>query len=126
VLDAGAEIYQSYLGSSTNPGYRHLAVAAEIIKGRRVADGVSFDVNPASRQALAQLIGGGRLTALMEAGARVHPPVATASSVWAKPRLPAAAACAPCRATSLAAPAAWRTRCTCAAPNRSPPPRSPA
>ncbi|MGW5463831.1 aconitase family protein [Streptomyces sp. NPDC003996] len=71
---AGARIHQSYVGSSANPGYRDLAVAAEIVRGRRIADDVSFDVNPASRQALAQLIGEGGLSALVNAGARLHPP----------------------------------------------------
>ena len=33
---AGQEIYQAYIGSSANPGYRDFAVAAEIVKGRRI------------------------------------------------------------------------------------------
>ena len=31
----GATIYQAYIGSSANPGYRDFAVAAEIVKGRQ-------------------------------------------------------------------------------------------
>src|SRR5512132_2981509 len=46
---AGHEIYQSYIGSSANPGYRDFAIAAQIVKDRRVADSVSFDINPTSR-----------------------------------------------------------------------------
>ena len=69
---AGEEIYQAYIGSSANPGYRDIAVVAEIVKGRRVPPGVSLDINPASRQTLDQLICDGHLTALIRAGARLH------------------------------------------------------
>lgn len=69
---AGAEIYQAYIGSSANPGYRDFAVAAEMVKGRRVHDGISFDVNPTSRQILENLVRDGHLLALLHAGARIH------------------------------------------------------
>ena len=69
---AGAEIYQAYVGSSANPGYRDFAVAAEIVGERRVHDGVSFDVNPASRQILEELLRDGYLMKLVRAGARLH------------------------------------------------------
>jgi aconitate hydratase len=69
---AGREIYQAYVGSSANPGYRDFAVAAEIVKGRHVHDRVSFDVNPTSRQILENLIEGGHVSALLHAGARLH------------------------------------------------------
>ena len=69
---AGTEIYQAYIGSSANPGYRDFAVAAEIVKGRQVHDRVSLDVNPTSRQILENLIRDGHLAALIHAGARIH------------------------------------------------------
>ena len=69
---AGRDIYQAYIGSSANPGYRDFAVAAEMVKGRRVADSVSFDVNPTSRQMLADLVRDGHLLSLIAAGARIH------------------------------------------------------
>ena len=69
---AGEEIYQSYVGSSANPGYRDFAVAAEIVAGRQVHDRVSFDVNPSSRQILANLAASGELGRLIAAGARIH------------------------------------------------------
>jgi len=69
---AGQEIYQAYVGSSANPGYRDFAVAAEIVKGKRVHDRVSFDVNPTSRQILENLVHDGHLLSLIHAGARVH------------------------------------------------------
>jgi aconitate hydratase len=69
---AGLEIYQAYVGSSANPGYRDFAVVAEIVKGKRVHDRVSFDVNPTSRQILENLVHDGHLLNLIHAGARVH------------------------------------------------------
>lgn len=69
---AGKEIYQAYVGSSANPGYRDLAMAAEIVRGRRVSDNVSFDVNPTSRQILENLVKDGHLLSLIRAGARIH------------------------------------------------------
>ncbi|HSN54353.1 MAG TPA: aconitate hydratase [Candidatus Sulfomarinibacteraceae bacterium] len=69
---AGREVYQCYIGSSANPGYRDLAVAAEIVAGRRVHDRVSFDLNPASRQTLLNLMSDGHISTLVQAGARLH------------------------------------------------------
>ncbi|KWV51443.1 aconitate hydratase [Bradyrhizobium macuxiense] len=69
---AGEPIYQAYVGSSANPGWRDFAVAAEIVRGSHVPPGVSFDVNPTSRETLEALIADGRLGALVAAGARVH------------------------------------------------------
>lgn len=69
---AGEPIYQSYIGSSANPGYRDFAVAAETVQGQTIHSRVSFDVNPTSRQLLAQLIRDGHLSALIESGARLH------------------------------------------------------
>ena len=68
----GTEIAQCYVGSSANPGWRDFAVVAEIVRGRRVPDTVSFDINPTSRELLAQLVVDGRLGALVAAGARIH------------------------------------------------------
>ncbi len=69
---AGREIVQAYVGSSANPGYRDFAVAAEIVKGRRVHNRVSFDVNPTSRRILLDLMRDGHITSLIAAGARLH------------------------------------------------------
>jgi aconitate hydratase len=69
---AGAEIYQSYIGSSANPGYRDFAIAAQIVKDRKVASHVSLDINPTSRQLLEELIKHGELNHLIHAGARLH------------------------------------------------------
>lgn len=69
---AGGEIHQSYIGSSANPSFRDLAVAAEIVAGRTVDDRVSFDINPASREALGNLARAGHIATLVAAGARLH------------------------------------------------------
>jgi aconitate hydratase len=69
---AGADIYQAYIGSSANPGYRDFAIAALMVRDRQVHDRVSFDINPTSRQLLENLIAQGLLQDLVHAGARVH------------------------------------------------------
>ncbi len=68
----GREIYQSYIGSSANPGLRDFAIAALIVEGKQVHDRVSFDVNPTSRQILENMIELGILGKLVRAGARLH------------------------------------------------------
>lgn len=55
----GKDIYQAYIGSSANPGWRDFAIAAEIVIGKSVAPRTSFDVNPTSRQLLQKLIADG-------------------------------------------------------------------
>jgi aconitate hydratase len=69
---AGEDIYQAYVGSSANPGYRDFAVAAHMVRGRQVHDRVSFDINPSSRQVLENLIAEGLLGDLVRAGGRTH------------------------------------------------------
>ena len=69
---AGAEIYQSYIGSSANPGLRDFAMAALIVNGRQTHDRVSFDINPTSRQILENLADMGAMSALIRSGARLH------------------------------------------------------
>jgi aconitate hydratase len=69
---AGTPIYQSYIGSSANPGYRDFAIAAEIVKNRHIHAGVSLDINPTSRQILATLDRDGYLLPLIKSGARLH------------------------------------------------------
>ncbi|NQW11697.1 MAG: aconitate hydratase [Alphaproteobacteria bacterium] len=68
----GEEIYQAYIGSSANPGWRDFAVVAEMVRGKTVPPAISFDINPTSRQLLEMLIADGRLGALVAAGARIH------------------------------------------------------
>ena len=69
---AGQEVYQAYIGSSANPGYRDFAIPAEMVKNRKIHERVSFDVNPTSRQILENLTCDGHLLSLIHAGARIH------------------------------------------------------
>ncbi len=69
---AGEDVFQVVVGSSANPGLRDFAVFAEILAGRQASEQVSVDVNPTSREVLADMIGGGWLTQLVGAGARIH------------------------------------------------------
>ncbi|HEV3137155.1 MAG TPA: aconitase family protein, partial [Pirellulales bacterium] len=69
---SGQPIYQAYIGSSANPGYRDFATAAEMVRGKQIDPGVSFDVNPTSRQILENLVHDGYLQMLIHAGARIH------------------------------------------------------
>lgn len=69
---AGREIYQSYIGSSANPGMRDFAVPAMMVDGRQVHDRVSLDINPTSRQIVENLAAMGLLEKLYHCGARIH------------------------------------------------------
>jgi len=69
---AGTEIYQAYIGSSANPGFRDFAVPAMMVEDRQVHPSVSFDVNPTSRQILENLTRAGYLESLIHSGGRIH------------------------------------------------------
>lgn len=69
---AGEEIYQSYIGSSANPGYRDFAIAAQMVKGKTLKPNISLDINPSSRTILEELAQEGHLGSLIHAGARIH------------------------------------------------------
>ncbi|MDY7565025.1 aconitate hydratase [Pseudomonas sp. RTC3] len=69
---AGQRIYQTYIGSSANPGFRDFAVSALMVRGRKVHDRVSFDINPTSRAQLETLVRDGHIADLLHAGARLH------------------------------------------------------
>jgi len=69
---AGLEVAQVIVGSSGNSSFDSLSIAAEALKGRSVAPGVSLEINPGSRQVLANLAASGGLAALIQAGARLH------------------------------------------------------
>ncbi len=68
----GREIYQSYVGSSANPGYRDFWIAGEIVKGRTVHEDVSWDINPTSRQIIENMVSNGVMLNLVHSGARIH------------------------------------------------------
>ncbi len=68
----GKSIYQSYVGSSANPGYRDFWVASEIVKGKKIHDDVSYDINPTSRQIIENMVKNDVMFNLVQSGARIH------------------------------------------------------
>ena len=69
---AGEPVFQVVVGSSANPGLRDFAVLAAITSGRQAHPQVSLDVNPTSRQILADLTKMGSTLSLIQSGARIH------------------------------------------------------
>ena len=69
---AGRDVGQVVVGSSANPGLRDVAVVAAIVRSRQTHPGVSFDINPTSRQILQDLTRMGGTFDLIAAGARLH------------------------------------------------------
>ncbi len=68
----GRDIYQAYIGSSANPGYRDFAISAMMMQNANANKNVSFDVNPTSRNQLEDLADSGLLSHLIHAGGRIH------------------------------------------------------
>nr|MBA3847253.1 aconitate hydratase [Planctomycetota bacterium] len=69
---AGLPIHQAMIGSSANPGLRDFWIAGMMLTGRRIHDQVSFEVNPTSRQLIANLSETAAFAALIDGGARFH------------------------------------------------------
>lgn len=74
VKDADVEIDQAYLGSCTNGRIEDMRIAAEIIKGRKVAEGVRFLVVPASQRVYRQMLSEGLMEIFLDAGAFISGP----------------------------------------------------
>lgn len=68
----GTPIAQVVVGSSANPGLRDFWIVSAILKGQRVYDGISLDINPTSRQVMENLLAMDAVSALYQAGARIH------------------------------------------------------
>jgi 3-isopropylmalate/(R)-2-methylmalate dehydratase large subunit len=71
---AGTKVNQIVIGSCTNGRLDDLAVAASILKGRKVADNVRMLVFPASGKIYSQALAKGYIGTLMSAGALVMNP----------------------------------------------------
>lgn len=71
---AETEITQAFLGTCTNGRYEDLEIAAEILRGRRVAPGVRMVVTPASRAVYSRALKAGVIEALVDAGCVVTTP----------------------------------------------------
>jgi 3-isopropylmalate/(R)-2-methylmalate dehydratase large subunit len=70
----GVKIQQAFIGTCTNGRLEDLAVAAEILKGKKRHPGTRLLIAPASRQVLIRAIEKGYIQSLIEAGAAVLPP----------------------------------------------------
>ncbi|MDR2503793.1 MAG: 3-isopropylmalate dehydratase large subunit [Deltaproteobacteria bacterium] len=66
---AGTSISQAYLGSCTGGRLEDIAVAASILRGKKIAPGTRLLVVPASRQTLLDAVRDGYLQDLVHAGA---------------------------------------------------------
>lgn len=69
---AGTKVDQVIVGSSVNSSFRDLMVTAMIVEGRHCPPGVSFHINPGSRQVIENVAVQGGLISLLRAGARIH------------------------------------------------------
>lgn len=65
---AGTRIDQAFLGSCANAKYEDLAVAAKILKGRRIHPSVRFIITPGSKQILLEAAQTGVFQTLLESG----------------------------------------------------------
>jgi 3-isopropylmalate/(R)-2-methylmalate dehydratase large subunit len=70
----GTRIDQAFLGSCANGKYEDLAVAAGILKGRKVDPRVRLIVTPGSKQIMLEAMRSGILATLVESGALVTNP----------------------------------------------------
>lgn len=70
---AGQAIQHAFIGSCGSSMYEDLAQAAEILRHRRVADGVRLFVVPGSEQTTRRLAADGLMQVFIEAGAMVLP-----------------------------------------------------
>ncbi len=68
----GVEVGQVIIGSCSNSSFRDLMVVAKVLEGRRIHEGVSFEVNPGSRQIMENIAQASGLAQLIHAGARIH------------------------------------------------------
>lgn len=67
----GLPVDQVFIGSCTNGRLEDLKQAAEILKGRKVADGVRLLITPASQKIALEAVKCGIMEVLMEAGAMI-------------------------------------------------------
>jgi len=68
---AGTPLFQVTIGSCTNSSYKDIAVAASILKGKKINENVSLVISPGSRRILSKMAETGILKDLVDAGARI-------------------------------------------------------
>jgi aconitate hydratase len=67
----GTPAQQVCIGSCTNSSFHDLGIAARMLKGRAVADGLSMTVTPGSKQVFETIAKAGALSDIISAGARI-------------------------------------------------------
>ncbi|GAB4443128.1 MAG: 3-isopropylmalate dehydratase large subunit [Anaerolineae bacterium] len=85
---AGTRVHQAFLGTCTNGRLEDLAVAAQVVAGKKVAPGTRFLVIPASSQVYLDALKAGYVETLLAAGATFGTP-----------------GCGPCMGNHLGVPA---------------------
>lgn len=68
----GIPVNQVIVGSSVNSSYKDLMIVCQVMEGRLTHPGVSFEINPGSRQVLENVIKTSGALALTHSGARIH------------------------------------------------------
>jgi homoaconitase/3-isopropylmalate dehydratase large subunit len=63
---------QYVIGSSANPGLRDFWIVWAILKGRRIHNSISLDINPTSRQMMENLVAMDAVSSFYHAGGRIH------------------------------------------------------
>ena len=84
----GTRVHQAFIGTCTNGRIEDLAMAAEILRGKKIARGTRLIVIPASSQVLNDAIARGYIQTFLEAGAVIGVP-----------------GCGPCMGNHLGVPA---------------------
>lgn len=69
---AGLDCHQVIVGSSVNSSYRDLMVVAKMLEGRHHHAQVALNINPGSKQVMANVMENGGGLDLIRAGARIH------------------------------------------------------
>jgi len=71
---AGELVHSGFIGSCTNGRYEDFAVAASILKGRRIADGFVLKIVPATAEVYDRMLEDGLIKIFRQAGALVSNP----------------------------------------------------
>ena len=71
---ADIKINQIYIGTCTNGRIEDLRIAANILKGKKLADGVRLFITPASRDVMLQALKEGLIEIFVQSGASVQTP----------------------------------------------------
>lgn len=81
-LEETVKVQQVFLGSCAGGRLDDLRAAAEILQGKRIAEGVRLLVGPASAEVAAAAMEEGTLSTLLRAGATILPPGCGACMGW--------------------------------------------